>query len=102
MAGHRTYSWIGLRHTTVRQETHTGDTMRQSLCVGWLLLTLVLLSACEQRPEAARKELGQLGIPYTPDAFITSVANHDVVAVNLFLVPGWIPIRHPRKGFLHS
>jgi ankyrin repeat protein len=63
-----------------------------------LLLTLVLLSACEQRPEAARKELGQLGIPYTPDAFITSVANHDVVAVNLFLRAGMDPNTSSPQG----
>jgi len=43
-------SRIGLMNTTVRPETHTGDIMRQSLCVGWFILTLVLLLACEQRP----------------------------------------------------
>ena len=84
-------SRIGLMNTTVRPETHTGDIMRQSLCVGWFILTLVLLLACEQRPEAARKKLGQLGIAYTPDAFITSVANHDVEAVKLFLRAGMDP-----------
>jgi len=88
IAGHHEYSWIGLRHTTVRQKTHMGDLMRQSLCVGWLILALVFLPACEQRPESARKELGQLGIAFTPDAFITSVANHDVGAVTLFLRAG--------------
>lgn len=85
------HSWIGLRSTAVRQETHTGDTMRQSLCVSWLVLALVFLLACEQRPEAARKELGQLGLAYTPDAFITSVVNNDVVAVTLFLRAGMDP-----------
>ena len=65
--------------------------MRQSRCVGWLVLVLVFLPACEQRPEAARKELGQLGLAYTPDAFITSVANNDVVAVTLFLRAGMDP-----------
>jgi ankyrin repeat protein len=65
--------------------------MRQSLGVGGLILALVLLSACEQRPEAARKELGHLGIAYTPEAFITSVANHDMVAVTLFLRAGMDP-----------
>lgn len=98
MAGHRTDSWIGVRNIAVRQETHTGDTMRQSLCVGWLILALVLLSACEQRPEAARKELGQLGIAYTPDAFVTSVANHDMVAVTLFLRAGMDPNTSSPQG----
>jgi ankyrin repeat protein len=59
--------------------------------VGWLILSLVFLLSCEQGPEAARKELGQLGIAYTPDAFITSVANLDVVAVHLFLRAGLDP-----------
>lgn len=65
--------------------------MRQSRCVGWLILALVFLPACEQRPEAARKELGQLGLAYTPDAFITSVTSNDVVAVTLFLRAGMDP-----------
>jgi ankyrin repeat protein len=66
--------------------------------VGWLILALVFLSACEQRPEAARKELGHLGIAYTPDAFITSVANHDVVAVTLFLRAGMDPNTSSPQG----
>jgi hypothetical protein len=38
---------------------------------GVLLLLLLSISAgCDKTPEAARRELGQLGIQYTPEAFM--------------------------------
>jgi ankyrin repeat protein len=57
----------------------------------WLFLLLLLPAACEKSPEDARKELGQLGLQYTPDAFLTSVTNNDVRAVQLFLTAGMDP-----------
>ena len=68
-----------------------GDTMRQYVGAIWWFLFLVCTSACEQTPESARKELGHLGVAYTPAAFITSLTNNDRVAVQLFLKSGMDP-----------
>ena len=57
----------------------------------WWFLFLVFTSACEQTPESARKELGHLGVAYSPEACITSLTNNDLVAVRLFLKAGIDP-----------
>jgi len=63
--------------------------MQKYVSAVWLFL--LFLAACEKNPEAARKELGQLGLAYTPDAFVVSLTNNDVVAVQLFLAAGMDP-----------
>ena len=65
--------------------------MHQYVGAIWWFLFLVSATACEQTPESARKELGQLGVAYSPQAFITSLTNNDLVAVQLFLTAGMDP-----------
>jgi ankyrin repeat protein len=64
----------------------------------WLFLVLIFLTACEHTPESARKELGHLGVAYTPEAFIASLTNNDVVAVQLFLTAGMDPNTTSAQG----
>jgi ankyrin repeat protein len=65
--------------------------MRDAPFAVWLFLLLLFPAACEKNPEDARKELGQLGLQYSPEAFLTSVTNNDVRAVQLFLTAGMDP-----------
>jgi hypothetical protein len=53
------------------------------------LLSLALLNACGKSPEQARRELGELGIPYTPDGLQQAVENKDTVAIDLFIKSGF-------------
>ncbi|NJO93158.1 MAG: ankyrin repeat domain-containing protein [Hydrococcus sp. RM1_1_31] len=55
------------------------------------LLSLALFSACGQSPEQARRELGELGIPYTPEGLQQAVVNKDKLAIDLFLLAGMNP-----------
>ena len=61
--------------------------MKQNI-ITLLLIIVLSLSACGQSPEDARKELGQLNIPYSESSFIESAANGDMMAVKLFLAAG--------------
>jgi ankyrin repeat protein len=72
--------------------------MRQYVRAIWWFLFLVCTSACEQTPESARKELGHLGVAYTPEAFITSLTNNDLVTVQLFLQAGMDPNTTSAQG----
>src|SRR5262245_11984351 len=72
--------------------------MRQYVGAIWWFLFLVCTSACEQTPESARKELGHLGVAYTPAAFITSLMNNDLVTVQLFLQAGMDPNTTSAQG----
>lgn len=72
--------------------------MRQYVAAIWWFLFLVFAIACEQTPESARKELGQLGVAYSPQAFITSLTNNDLVAVQLFLKAGMDPNTTSAQG----
>lgn len=42
-------------------------------------------------PDEARRELGELGIQYTEEAFITAIENNDMLAVSLFIDIGMDP-----------
>jgi len=55
-----------------------------------LLMSLVVIS-CSASPEDARRELGQLGIPYTEDALFEVVRRGDSYAVSLLLQAGMSP-----------
>jgi ankyrin repeat protein len=72
--------------------------MRQYVGAVWWFLCLVISTACEHTPESARKELGQLGVAYSPQAFITSLTNNDLVAVQLFLKAGMEPDTTSAQG----
>lgn len=52
------------------------------------MISILSLFACSQSPEDARKELGQMNIPYSEDAFIQVVRNGDILAIKLFLAAG--------------
>ena len=47
--------------------------------------------ACSSSKEEARRELGLMGLSFTPNAFINSVSNGDEVGVKLFLDAGMSP-----------
>jgi uncharacterized protein len=53
-----------------------------------LLISVLSISACSQSPEDARKELGEMNIPYSEDAFLQDAGNGDIMAVKLFLAAG--------------
>lgn len=72
--------------------------MRQFMKAICLFLFLVFFTSCEHTPESVRKELGQLGVAYTPEAFITSLTNNDVVVVQLFLKAGMDPNTTSAQG----
>lgn len=72
--------------------------MRPSMRSIWLFLVLIFLTACEHTSESARKELGHLGVAYTPEAFIASLTNNDVVVVQLFLKAGMDPNTTSAQG----
>ena len=65
---------------------------------------LLLSGGCQRSPEDARKELNQLGIRWSQEAFIAGVEDSDRVVVELFLragmnpdaasVYGWTPLMH--------
>ena len=78
--------------------TITGDTMRQYVGAVWWFLFVIFSAACEHTPESARKELGQLGVAYSPQAFITSLTNNDLVTVQLFLKAGMDPNTTSAQG----
>ena len=52
---------------------------------------LIILNGCQQSPEDARRELGQLGVQYTPAGFVNAAASNDATAVKLFLIAGMDP-----------
>ena len=49
-------------------------------------------------PRAARLELSQLSVPYTPEAFVDRVEQGDIHAVQLFLTSGIDPNTRDRNG----
>ena len=53
-----------------------------------LLVVLIPLGAYSKSQIEARKELGPLNIQYSPEAFVESAANGDMLAVTLFLEAG--------------
>ena len=55
------------------------------------ILLVIAITACSKSPEAARKELGYMNIPYTNDSFIRHVKSGDKVVVELFLIAGMSP-----------
>lgn len=65
---------------------------------------LLLNGGCQRGPEDARKELNQLGIRWSHEAFVAGVEDSDRVVVELFLragmnpdaasVYGWTPLMH--------
>lgn len=58
-----------------------------------------LLSLIEwNRPEAARSELAQLSLKFTPDVFIHIVKKGDTHAARLFLTAGMVPNVKDRNG----
>ena len=61
-------------------------------------IVVVLVSAAFavgcQSPEDARRELAELDIPYTQEAFIEAAKNEDTLAVKLFLAAGINPNPH--------
>ena len=61
--------------------------MRQNT-IAFLLICALSLSACGQNPEDARKELGQMNIPYSERSFIEAADNGDILSVKLFLHAG--------------
>ena len=72
--------------------------MRQYVGAVWWFLFVIFSAACEHTPESARKELGQLGVAYSPQAFITSLTNNDLVTVQLFLKAGMDPNTTSAQG----
>jgi ankyrin repeat protein len=56
-----------------------------------ILVALLLVTGCSKTPQDARKELGAMNVEYSPESFIKSVRNGDVVAVELFLEAGMNP-----------
>lgn len=52
---------------------------------------LLLLLACGQSPEDARRELGQMNIEYSEASFLKCAERGDVLAVKLFLASGIDP-----------
>jgi ankyrin repeat protein len=62
------------------------------IAFGIMVVAVAILTGIPQHsPEAARRALSQLGLPYTPDSFITSAEQGDVHAVKLFLAAGMDP-----------
>ena len=58
----------------------------------FLTALLLLLTGCQKEtPELARKELTELGVEFSPSAFLESVENGDIVVVELFLTAGMNP-----------
>ena len=53
--------------------------------------TKLIAAVAKPSPAAARASLGQLGIPFTAEAFAVSARSGDAVAVKLFLVAGMDP-----------
>ena len=45
-------------------------------------------TACGLSPGDARKELTAIGVQFTPQAFVSSAGNNDLLAVELFIVAG--------------
>ncbi len=78
--------------------------MSRILLITYLLTLLIPLSGCQKSPEDARRELRQLGIRWSQEAFLESVENSDTVVVKLFLLAGmnpnatnaygWTPLMH--------
>ncbi len=54
----------------------------------WSAAAVVVFLGCSKTPEAARKDLAQLNIPYSVDSFVKSIQNRDEVAINLLLDSG--------------
>ena len=52
----------------------------------------------KQSPQAARIQLGQMSLPYTPKAFILSAQTGDLAAVKLFLAAGMDPNATDAEG----
>jgi ankyrin repeat protein len=53
--------------------------------------TKIVAAVSKQSPAAARTALGQMALPFTPEAFIGSVATGDLTAVKLFITAGMDP-----------
>lgn len=65
-------------------------TFKQALFYLFTLFSVLLL-ACEQSPENARRELGKLNIEYSEASFVTCAERGDFLAVKLFLQSGMNP-----------
>lgn len=66
--------------------------------IAWLLALLIPLTGCEKSPEDARRELGQMNVQYTQEAFVEAAKNGDTLAVELFLAAGMSPDARDEDG----
>ena len=67
-------------------------------------LLIGLITGCQRGPDAARRELSQLGIRWSQEVFLEAVEDSDQVVVELFLTAGmnpnagsaygWTPVMH--------
>ena len=72
--------------------------LKQSITPLLLVGLLVTLGACQKSPEEARHELEQMGIKYSPTAFVTAARNSDLLAVEFFLLAGMNPDAQDEAG----
>ena len=72
--------------------------LKQSITPLLLVGLLVTLGACQKSPEEARHELDQMGIKYSPTAFVTAARNSDLLAVEFFLLAGMNPDAQDEAG----
>jgi ankyrin repeat protein len=64
-----------------------------------LFILILALKSYSESPIEARKQLGQLNLQYSPEAFVESAANGDMLAVTLFLEAGMhIDEKHSDSG----
>jgi len=53
-----------------------------------LVVILLIIAACGQTPEDARRELGKMNITYSDESFIECIKRSDILAVKLFVAAG--------------
>src|SRR5262245_5112408 len=64
---------------------------KPALLVSGIIVVLLAVSFFAQRPEAARRKLEKMGIPYTCDQFFQEAGSGNTEAVELFLAAGMGP-----------